>query len=207
MPGYDVQILDAEGRNSPVGEMGSIVVKLPLPPGAAVTLWNANDRFHESYLWRYPGYFNTADEGFLDEDSYVWVLGRTDDVINVAGHRLSTGAMEEAIASHFAVAECAVVGCKDELKGELPCGLIVLKNGVDLRPEVVSEEVIAIVRRRIGPVAALKRVVTVDRLPKTRSGKILRSTIKRILDGETVTIPSTIEDPAVLDEIERVLRL
>jgi propionyl-CoA synthetase len=207
MPGYDIQILDAEGRNSPVGEMGSIVVKLPLPPGAAVTLWNADDRFHESYLWRYPGYFNTADEGFLDEDSYVWVLGRTDDVINVAGHRLSTGAMEEAIASHFAVAECAVVGCKDELKGELPCGLIVLKNGVDLRPEVVSEEVIAIVRRRIGPVAALKRVVTVDRLPKTRSGKILRSTIKRILDGETVTIPSTIEDPAVLDEIERVLRL
>ena len=206
MPGYDVQILDIEGRNAAAGIMGDIVLKLPLPPGAAVTLWNATERFHESYLSRYPGYFNTADAGFLDEDGYVWVLGRTDDVINVAGHRLSTGAMEEAIASHSAVAECAVVGCRDELKGELPCGLIVLKSGVGLPPEVVGDEIIAIVRQRIGPVAALKRVIVVDRLPKTRSGKILRATIKRILDGETVTIPSTIEDPAVLDEIVRVLR-
>ncbi|MCA6111144.1 propionyl-CoA synthetase [Bradyrhizobium cenepequi] len=206
MPGYDLKILDTEGGDVAAGEMGEIALKLPLPPGAAVTLWNANDRFQESYLSRYAGYFNTADAGYLDEDGYVWVLGRTDDVINVAGHRLSTGAMEEVIASHAAVAECAVVGCKDELKGELPCGLIVLKSGVNVCPKVVGEEIVAIVRQNIGPVAALKRVVAVDRLPKTRSGKILRATIKKILDGEEFVAPSTIEDPAVLAEIERVLR-
>jgi propionyl-CoA synthetase len=206
MPGYDLKILDTEGGEVAAGEMGEIALKLPLPPGAAVTLWNANDRFQESYLSRYAGFFNTADAGYLDEDGYVWVLGRTDDVINVAGHRLSTGAMEEVIASHAAVAECAVVGCKDELKGELPCGLIVLKSGVNVCPRLVGEEIVTIVRQNIGPVAALKRVVTVDRLPKTRSGKILRSTIKKILDGEPVVVPSTIEDPAVLSEIERVLK-
>ncbi|MDI4236493.1 propionyl-CoA synthetase [Bradyrhizobium sp. Arg237L] len=206
MPGYDVEILDAEGRSVPAGEMGEIALKLPLPPGAAVTLWNANDRFQQSYLSRYSGYFNTADAGYLDEDGYIWVLGRTDDVINVAGHRLSTGAMEEVILSHSAVAECAVVGCKDELKGELPCGLIVPKSGINVSPDVIGEEIVAMVRQHIGPVAALKRVIAVDRLPKTRSGKILRSTIKRIMDGEPVTIPSTIEDPAVLHEIGSVVK-
>ena len=185
MPGYDLKILDAEGGEVATGEMGEIALKLPLPPGAAVTLWNANDRFQESYLFRYSGYFNTADAGYVDEDGYVWVLGRTDDVINVAGHRLSTGAMEEVIASHAAVAECSVVGCKDELKGELPCGLIVLKSGVNVCPKVVGEEIVAIVRQNIGPVAALKRVVAVDRLPKTRSGKILRATIKKILTARS----------------------
>ncbi|MXP65878.1 propionyl-CoA synthetase [Roseomonas sp. M0104] len=205
MPGYVVQILGGDGRPVERGAMGSIALEMPLPPGAAVTLWNADDRFRESYLAAYPGFYNTGDAGSLDEDGYVWVMGRTDDVINVAGHRLSTALMEEAVASHPAVAECAVVGCQDALKGEVPCGLIVLKTGVSASPGTVAEEVVTLVRDRIGPVAALKRVVVVERLPKTRSGKILRSTIKRIADGETYTAPATIEDSSVLAEIERVL--
>ena len=205
MPGYGVAVLDAAGDMMASGEMGNIVIKLPLPPGAGVTLWNAEDGFRDKYLARYPGFYDTADAGYLDEDGYLWVMGRTDDVINVAGHRLSTGGMEEVVASHPAVAECAVIGAKDDLKGELPCGFVVLKSGSTLSPQAVADEIIALVRERIGPVAAFKRVVTVERLPKTRSGKILRATIKRIADGETYTVPATIEDAGVLSEIEHAL--
>ncbi|MFF9551183.1 AMP-binding protein [Methylobacterium fujisawaense] len=205
MPGYAMRILDGDGQPVGHGEMGSIVLEMPLPPGAAVTLWNADDRFRESYLAARPGFYDTADAGSLDEDGYVWVMGRTDDVINVAGHRLSTGLMEEVVSAHPAVAECAVIGCRDTLKGEVPCGLIVLKAGVETDPGVVADEVVALVRERIGPVAALRRVVPVDRLPKTRSGKILRATIKRIADGEEYAAPATIEDPSVLAEIEGTL--
>lgn len=205
MPGYAMRILDGDGQPVGHGEMGSIVLEMPLPPGAAVTLWNADDRFRESYLAARPGFYDTADAGSLDEDGYVWVMGRTDDVINVAGHRLSTGLMEEVVSAHPAVAECAVIGCRDTLKGEVPCGLIVLKAGVETDPGVVADEVVALVRERIGPVAALRRVVPVDRLPKTRSGKILRATIKRIADGEEYAAPATIEDPSVLAEIEGAL--
>lgn len=206
MPGYAVRILDAEGHAVAPGTMGNIALDLPLPPGAAVTLWGADDRFRSSYLLAQPGFYDTADAGSVDEDGYVWVMGRTDDVINVAGHRLSTGAMEEAVAAHPSVAECAVFGCRDELKGEVPFGLVVLKSGVDTPTADVAKEIVATVRDRIGPVAAFKRVLVVDRLPKTRSGKILRGTIKRIADGEAYTSPGTIEDPAVLVDIERVIR-
>jgi propionyl-CoA synthetase len=205
MPGYAIQILGGDGTPVERGAMGSIALEMPLPPGAAVTLWNADERFRDSYLAALPGFYNTADAGSLDEDGYVWVMGRTDDVINVAGHRLSTALMEETVAAHPAVAECAVVGCRDDLKGEVPCGLIVLKSGVSTSPEDIADEVVGLVREHIGPVAALKRVVVVERLPKTRSGKILRATIKRIVDGETYTAPATIEDSSVLAEIERVL--
>jgi len=205
MPGYAIRILDGDGQPVGHGEMGSIVLEMPLPPGAAVTLWNADYRFRESYLAARPGFYDTADAGSLDEDGYVWVMGRTDDVINVAGHRLSTGLMEEVVSAHPAVAECAVIGCRDTLKGEVPCGLIVLKAGVSTDPGRVADEVVALVRERIGPVAALRRVVAVDRLPKTRSGKILRATIKRIADGEVYAAPATIEDPTVLAEIEGAL--
>ena len=205
VPGYAIRILDGDGQPVGHGEMGSIVLEMPLPPGAAVTLWNADYRFRESYLAARPGFYDTADAGSLDEDGYVWVMGRTDDVINVAGHRLSTGLMEEVVSAHPAVAECAVIGCRDTLKGEVPCGLIVLKAGVSTDPGRVADEVVALVRERIGPVAALRRVVAVDRLPKTRSGKILRATIKRIADGEVYAAPATIEDPTVLAEIEGAL--
>ncbi|WP_299845264.1 AMP-binding protein [uncultured Jannaschia sp.] len=206
MPGYGIRILDAEGRAVEPGAMGNIALDLPLPPGAAVTLWEADDRFRSSYLLSQPGFYDTADAGSVDEDGYVWVMGRTDDVINVAGHRLSTGAMEEAVAAHPAVAECAVFGCSDELKGEVPFGLVVLKSGVDTPAADIPAQVIAIVRDHIGPVAAFKRVIVVDRLPKTRSGKILRATIKRIVDGEPYAVPGTIEDPTVLADIERIIR-
>jgi len=205
MPGYNVQVVGDNGDRLAHGELGSIVLKLPLPPGAATTLWNGDDRFVQSYLSSHPGYFDTADAGYVDREGYVWVQGRTDDVINVAGHRLSTGAMEEVVSSHEAVVECAVVGVKDELKGEVPCGLVVLKANADVSEETVGAEISALVRKHIGPIATLKRVITVERLPKTRSGKILRSTIKRILDCETYSMPATIEDPAVLNEIERAL--
>jgi propionyl-CoA synthetase len=185
--------------------MGSIALRLPLPPGAAVTLWNANERFEASYLSSFPGFYDTADAGYLDADGYIWILGRTDDVINVAGHRLSTGAMEEVVASHQAVAECAVVGAKDDLKGELPCAFVVLKNDVRADHDAIRGEIVGLVRSQIGAVAALKRVLIVDRLPKTRSGKILRSTIKRVLDGEEYTVPATIEDPTAIVEVEGVI--
>jgi propionyl-CoA synthetase len=206
MPGYDVRVLDEGGKPVAPGTMGAIVVKLPLPPGCLPTLWNADERFRESYLAAHPGYYITSDAGYLDEDGYLWVMGRTDDIINVAGHRLSTGGMEEVLASHPAVAECAVIGVRDALKGEVPCGFVVLKSGVNRPPAEIEEELVGLVRDRIGPVAAFKLAVTVGRLPKTRSGKILRGTMKRIADGEDWAMPATIDDPAILDEIGEALR-
>jgi propionyl-CoA synthetase len=201
MPGYEVACLDEGGRKLPAGTMGAIVLKLPLPPCALPTLWQADERFREAYLTAYPGYYNTSDAGFIDADGYVFIMGRTDDIINVAGHRLSTGGMEEVLASHPAVAECAVVGIRDAVKGEQPCGFVVLKSGVVESPDVIERELVALVREKIGPVAAFRLALTVGRLPKTRSGKILRATMKKIADGEDYAMPATIEDPAVLDEI------
>jgi propionyl-CoA synthetase len=206
LPGYEVHCLDESGRPVPAGTMGAIVLKLPLPPCALPTLWQADDRFRESYLTTYPGYYNTSDAGFIDEDGYVFIMGRTDDIINVAGHRLSTGGMEEVLASHPAVAECAVVGIRDALKGEQPCGFVVLKSGVEQSPDAVEAELVALVREKIGPVAAFRLALTVARLPKTRSGKILRATMKKIADGEEYVVPATIEDAAVLDEIGVALK-
>jgi propionyl-CoA synthetase len=205
MPGYDLRILDETAKPVLPKTMGSIAVKLPLPPGCFPTLWQADDRMRDGYLAEFPGYYKTADAGFLDEDGYIYVMGRTDDIINVAGHRLSTGGMEEVIASHPAVAECAVIGIKDALKGEAPCGFAVLKSGVTAQPAEIERELVALVRDRIGPVAAFKLAITVARLPKTRSGKILRGTMRKIADGEAWSVPSTIEDPAVLGEIETAL--
>jgi propionyl-CoA synthetase len=206
MPGYDLRVVDDASREVPRGKMGSLVVKLPLPPSCLPTLWQADDRMRESYLTEFPGYYKTADAGFIDEDGYVYVMGRTDDIINVAGHRLSTGGMEEVLASHKDVAECAVLGIKDELKGEVPCGFVVLKAGVNRPPGEIEQECVQLVRDKIGPVAAFKLAITVNRLPKTRSGKILRGTIKKIADGEPWTMPATIDDPAVLDEIGSALK-
>ena len=205
MPGYDVQIVDEGGKPVKPNQMGSIVVKLPLPPGCLPTLRHADDRFKESYLAAYPGYYNTSDAGFMDEHGYLFIMGRTDDIINVAGHRLSTGGMEEVLASHPDVAECAVIGVKDSLKGEQPCGFVVLKAGVNRSPLEIEKEIVQLVRDRIGPVAAFKIAITVNRLPKTRSGKILRGTMKKIADGDEWSMPATIDDPAVLDEIARAL--
>jgi propionyl-CoA synthetase len=206
MPGYDVRIVDEANHEVAANKMGSIVVKLPLPPACLPTLWQADERMRESYLDEFPGYYKTADAGFKDEDGYIFVMSRTDDIINVAGHRLSTGGMEEVLASHPDVAECAVLGIKDELKGEVPCGFIVLKSGVNRPPTEIEKECIALIREKIGPVAAFKLAITVARLPKTRSGKILRGTIKKIADGDTWTMPATIDDPAVLDEIGSALK-
>ncbi len=205
MPGYDVQIVDEGGKPVARNTMGSIVVKLPLPPGCLPTLWQADDRFRESYLSTFPGYYNTSDAGFMDEDGYLFIMGRTDDIINVAGHRLSTGGMEEVLASHPDVAECAVIGIKDALKGEQPCGFVVLKSGVSRSPLEIEKEIVQLVRDKIGPVAAFKIAITVARLPKTRSGKILRGTMKKIADGEAWTMPATIDDASVLDEIAKAL--
>jgi propionyl-CoA synthetase len=206
MPGYDVRIVDEAAHEVPRNKMGSIVVKLPLPPGCLPSLWQQDERMHESYLAEFPGYYKTADAGFKDEDDYLYIMGRTDDIINVAGHRLSTGGIEEVLASHPAVAECAVLGIKDELKGEVPCGFIVLKSGVNRPPTEIEKEIIALVREKIGPVAAFKIAITVARLPKTRSGKILRGTIKKIADGDAWTMPATIDDPVILDEIAGALK-
>ena len=206
MPGFDVQCLDEGGQPVAPGTMGAIAIRLPLPPGALPTLWQDDERFREAYLAAFPGYYNTSDAGFIDEDGYVFIMGRTDDIINVAGHRLSTGGMEEVLASHPAVAECAVIGIRDALKGEQPCGFLVLKSGAGEAPEQVEREVVGLVRDRIGPVAAFKLALTVNRLPKTRSGKILRATMKKIADGEDYAMPATIEDPAVLTEIGTVLK-
>jgi propionyl-CoA synthetase len=201
MPGYDVQIVDEAAKPVPRGQMGSIVVKLPLPPGNLPTLWQQDDRMVESYLSEFPGFYKTADAGFMDEDGYLYIMGRTDDIINVAGHRLSTGGMEEVLSSHPDVAECAVIGVKDALKGEQPCGFIVLKSGVTRSPLEIEKEIVALVREKIGPVAAFKIAITVNRLPKTRSGKILRGTMKKIADHDPWTMPATIDDPAILEEI------
>jgi propionyl-CoA synthetase len=206
MPGYAIDIVDEANRVQPAGKIGSIVVKLPLPPAAFPTLWQQDERFKEAYLNEFPGYYKTADAGYKDDDGYVFVMSRTDDIINVAGHRLSTGGMEEVLAAHPDVAECAVLGIKDELKGEVPCGFIVLKAGVNRPPEEIEKEIVALVRDKIGPVAAFKLAITVARLPKTRSGKILRGTIKKIADGEEWQMPATIDDPVILDEIGAALK-
>jgi propionyl-CoA synthetase len=206
VPGWDVRVLDGDGRERGPGEIGAIVVRLPMPPGTTPTLWNAEERFRESYLSRFPGFYETADAGYLDENGYLFVMARTDDIINVAGHRLSTGAIEEVLASHQDVAECAVIGVADDLKGQLPVGLLVLKAGVERPHEQIVDEAIGLVRERIGPVASFKRAVVVDRLPKTRSGKILRGTMRRIADAEEYTTPATIDDPAILDEISGALQ-
>jgi propionyl-CoA synthetase len=206
MPGYDVQVLDEGGHPVAPGTLGAIAVKLPLPPGTLPTLWNAEERYRKSYLSHFPGYYETGDAGYIDEDGYLYIMARTDDVINVAGHRLSTGAMEEVLASHPDVAECAVIGAGDALKGQSPVGFLCLNKGCN-RPhaEVVAESV-KLIRDRIGPVADFKKAVVVDRLPKTRSGKILRATMVKIADGETFKVPATIDDPAILDEIRGALQ-
>ena len=205
MPGYQIDILDESGNVLPAGDIGAITVKLPLPPGCAPTLWGDTERYVESYLTTFDGYYETADAGYIDEDGYVYVMARTDDVINVAGHRLSTGGMEEVVASHKDVAECAVFGMNDKLKGQLPIGFIVLNSGVERSAEEVESEVVKLVREKIGPVAAFKTAVSVNRLPKTRSGKILRGTMRKIANGEEFKLPATIDDPAILDEIKEAL--
>jgi propionyl-CoA synthetase len=205
-PGYDLRVLDEGGQEVPRGQIGTLAVKLPLPPSNLPTLWHADARFRSAYLETFPGYYNTSDAGMIDADGYVWVMSRTDDIINVAGHRLSTGAMEEVLAGHPDIAECAVVGVKDSLKGQAPIGLVVLKAGVDRAEADIAKELVALVRDRIGPVAAFKEARVVNRLPKTRSGKILRGTIRKIADGESYTVPPTIDDPAILDEIGGVLK-
>ena len=205
VPGYDVRVLDDEGKEVAASQIGNIVIKLPLPPGCLPTLWNNDAGYVESYMASYPGYYKTADAGFKDEDGYLWIMSRTDDIINVAGHRLSTGALEEVLCAHADVAECAVIGVADELKGEIPLGLVVLKRGVARSQEDIVVELIAMVRERIGPVASFKVATVVERLPKTRSGKVLRSTCKKIADGLEYRIPPTIEDPVVLTEIKESL--
>ena len=206
MPGYQVDVVDEACHPVAANKIGSIVIKLPLPPANFPTLWQQDDRFKQAYLDEFPGYYKTADAGYKDDDGYIFVMSRTDDIINVAGHRLSTGGMEEVLAGHPDVAECAVLGIKDELKGEVPCGFIVLKAGVTKPPIEIEKEIVALVRDKIGPVAAFKLAITVARLPKTRSGKILRGTIKKIADGDQWTMPATIEDPKVLDEIGSALK-
>lgn len=205
MPGYDVRVLDDAGHPVAPGTLGNIVVKLPLPPGCLPTLWNADQRFHDAYLAEFPGHYKTADAGMVDADGYLYIMARTDDIINVAGHRLSTGGMEEVLASHPAVAECAVIGIADALKGQVPCGFLVLKAGVTKTPDQIEREAVALVREKIGPVAAFKLAIVVQRLPKTRSGKILRGTMAKIADGAPWTVPATIDDPAILTEIAEAL--
>jgi propionyl-CoA synthetase len=205
-PGWNLQVLDPESK-TPVnpGEIGALVVKLPLPPGSLPTLWQNDQRYIESYLDEFPGYYMTADAGFIDDEGYAYIMARTDDIINVAGHRLSTGAMEEVLADHPDVAECAVLGVDDQLKGQVPVGFLVLNAGVERSEAEIASEVIQMVRERIGPVASFKTATVVKRLPKTRSGKILRGTIQKIADNKEWKMPATIDDPAILDEIETAL--
>lgn len=206
MPGYDVQILDEAGHSVPPNTLGAIAIKLPLPPGTLPTLWNAEARFIKSYLNTFPGYYETGDAGMIDEDGYLYIMARTDDVINVAGHRLSTGAMEEVLAAHPDVAECAVIGVTDQLKGQMPMGFVCLSKGVNRAHDEITKECVKLVREKIGPVAAFKLALVVDRLPKTRSGKILRATMVKIADSEAFKMPATIDDPAILDEIRSALQ-
>ena len=201
LPGYDVQILAEDGTPMPAGQLGAVAIKLPLPPGTLPTLWNAEKRFVKSYLTTFPGYYETGDAGIIDEDGYLYIMARTDDVINVAGHRLSTGAMEEVLANHPDVAECAVIGVADELKGQMPLGFLCLNRGCERSPEDVIKECVKLVRDKIGPVAAFKSAIVVERLPKTRSGKILRGVMVKIADGPEWKTPATIDDPATLTEI------
>ncbi len=205
VPGFNVEILDENGNRVDTNEQGYIAIKLPLPPSCLTTIWGDVERFKENYLQTYPGYFTTGDGGYFDEDGYLFIMGRVDDVINVAGHRLSTGEMEEVVGRHPMVAECAVIGRRDELKGQMPMGFVVLKNAEDANPEQIVDELVALVREDIGAVAAFKQAVVVGRLPKTRSGKILRKTLRAMVDGDEYTVPSTIEDPAALDEIKALL--
>jgi propionyl-CoA synthetase len=205
VPGWDLRVMGTAGEELPAGEIGALVIKLPMPPGSSPTLWGDDQRFRDIYLSAYPGYYQTADAGYIDAAGYVFVMGRTDDIINVAGHRLSTGAMEEVLAAHPDVAECAVIGAADELKGQLPIGLLVLKAGVQRPRAAIAAEVVQMVRQQIGPVASFKTAVVVERLPKTRSGKILRGTMRLMADGEPYAIPATIEEPGVLEDIERAL--
>ncbi|MEI4471110.1 propionyl-CoA synthetase [Frigidibacter sp. MR17.24] len=206
MPGYDIAVLDEGGHPVARGELGAIAIRLPLPPGTLPGLWNAEARYRKSYLERFPGYYETGDAGYVDEDGYLYIMARTDDVINVAGHRLSTGAMEEVLSGHPDVAECAVIGVSDALKGQLPLGFLCLKKGINTPPDQVVRDCVKRVRDQIGPVAAFKLAVVVDRLPKTRSGKILRATMAKIADGQPFKMPATIDDPAILDEIAAALK-
>jgi len=206
VPGYDVRVLDEANRDLPAGQIGSIAIKLPLPPGCLPTLWNNDAGYEASYLTKHPGHYLTGDAGYRDEDGYVYIMSRVDDIINVAGHRLSTGAMEEVLASHPDIAECAVVGVADDVKGEVPVGFVVTKAGVERSPAEIGRELVERVRRQIGPVAAFKTAIVVPRLPKTRSGKILRGTMKKIADGQAYTLPATIDDPAILREIADALQ-
>ncbi len=205
-PGYDVRVVDGEAREVAAGETGAIVIRLPMPPGCLPTLWNNDEGYLSSYLEDFPGYYKTGDAGYKDEDGYLYIMSRTDDIINVAGHRLSTGGMEEVLASHRDVAECAVIGVRDALKGQVPVGLVVLKAGINRPHDEIVVEIVRLVRDRIGPVASFKEATVVERLPKTRSGKILRGTMRRIADGEDYGMPATIDDPAILGEIEDALR-
>ncbi|MGX1096106.1 propionyl-CoA synthetase [Amorphus sp. MBR-141] len=206
MPGYEVTVVDSDGQPVPAGTLGNIVVTLPLPPGCLVGLWGDEARFRRAYFEAFPGFYQTSDAGYVDADGYVFIMSRTDDIINVAGHRLSTGAMEEVLSGHPAVAECAVIGVTDSLKGQVPCGFVVLKSGIDQDHAEIERELVQRVRDRIGPVAALKLVITVERLPKTRSGKILRATMRSLAEGADYKLPATIDDPAILDEIEAAIR-
>ncbi len=205
-PGWDLRVLGEDGHELPPGQIGALVAKLPMPPSSFPTLWNADDRYHNSYFAHFPGYYETADAGYIDEDGYVFVMARTDDIINVAGHRLSTGAIEEVLSAHDAVAECAVIGVADPLKGQIPVGFLVLKSGINRPEEEIRAEVVKMVRDKIGPVAAFKDAAVVERLPKTRSGKILRGTMQKIADAEIWKMPATIDDPEILAEIEQALK-
>ena len=205
-PGYDVQVIDHKGQTLAPGEQGQIAVKLPLPPGCMKTVWGDDARFRKTYLEPAPGFYTSGDGGFIDEDGYVFVMGRTDDVINVSGHRLSTGEMEEVVASHPAIAECCVVGAHDEMKGQVPIGLVLIKDGATIEPDELEEELVEMVRDKIGAVACFRRALVVERLPKTRSGKILRRVIRQIADGDSYSVPSTIDDPAILEEISQQMK-
>ena len=205
VPGYDIHVLDAAGAPVEANQIGNVVVKLPLPPGCLPTLWNNDERYISSYLSAFPGYYLTADAGFIDDDGYISIMGRTDDIINVAGHRLSTAGMEEVIAKHPDVAECAVIGIEDSLKGHIPVGFVVLKEGADTPESEIESVLVQKMRKDIGAVASFKRVAVTQRLPKTRSGKILRKIMRYIADGKEFRPPSTIENPAVLDEIRETM--
>jgi len=205
VPGYDLKILDEDGKVVAAGQDGNVVVKEPLPPGSLPTVWGDHDRFMESYWTRYPGYYLTGDGGYRDEDGYVYIMGRVDDVMNVAGHRLSTGQMEEVVADHPAVAECAVVGIRDPDKGQVPLGLVLLKDGVNIEQSTLEQELIQMVRGDVGAFANFRKVCVVPRLPKTRSGKILRQVLRQMIDGDPYKVPSTIDDPAILEEVASVL--
>jgi len=205
-PGYNVQVVDMNGSQMPAGEQGQIAVKLPLPPGCMMTVWGDDERFRKTYLEPISGFYSSGDGGFIDDDGYVFVMGRTDDVINVAGHRLSTGEMEEVVASHPAIAECCVVGAHDDMKGQIPIGLVLIKDGATIDHDELEDELVEMVRDKIGAIACFRRALVVDRLPKTRSGKILRRVIRQIADGEEYSVPSTIDDPAILEEISEQFR-